>query len=429
MISCKSTANAQPQESKTFAWVVVVALGLMSAGTTGTYSIVAGSFVTPVCEELGFEYSAFSFYFTAILLGLALGLPLLSRFIPRVVGKPWHIAVELVLLAAGAAMAFYTELWMFIFSAFIIGICFSFTTGVCMSDAIDQWFDKSSGLAIGIAWGVNSFCTLLLSPIITSVIEQYGWRTGFIVLAGISALMVLPASIFIIRFAPADRGLLPYGASSAQDSAVDGIEQAENLSEPMLKDAVKTPSFILCILLLCIAQLTCCMNQLFPTYASEVGFNPMTGSLMVSAASLFDIFLNPLVGKTCDRLGAIKATAVWVAVSILSFMMLMFSSTNETASIFAAGVNDAMFAIVGTAMPMILLSLFGSRDFGRIYSVICSAGYIVGAFGMPVMMKVYELAGSFQGVFIFGIACDILIAVFALFAGALKKRGANGENS
>lgn len=413
----------RPRESGTFAWIVVIALGLMSAGTTGTYSIVAGSFVAPVCEDLGFGYASFSFYFTAILLGLAVGLPLLIRFIPRVIGKPWHIAVELILIAAGAAMAFYTEVWMFIASAAVIGVCFSFTTGVCMSDVIDQWFNKSSGLAIGLAWGVNSLCTLLLSPVITLVIEQQGWRMGFIVLAVVSAILILPASIFVIRFKPADRNMLPYGEAGVGDSTDGGSDtQEEALTGISLRDAVKTPSFILCILLLCVAQLTCCMNQLFPTYASEVGFNPIVGSLMVSAASLSDIFLNPFVGKTCDKLGAIKATVAWTAVSILSFLLLIASSGNETISIVAAGVNDVMFAIVGTAMPMLLLTLFGSRDFGRIYSIVCSAGYVVGAFGMPVMMKVYGLAGSFRGVFIFCIVCNVLIAAFALLSGAFLKR-------
>lgn len=410
------------RESGAFAWVVVIALGLMSAGTTGTYSIIAGSFVAPVCEDLGFDYTSFSFYFTAILLGLALGLPLLSRFIPKVIGKPWHICVELVLIAAGAAMAFYTEVWMFIVSAAVIGVCFSFTTGVCMSDVIDQWFRKSSGLAIGLAWGVNSLCTLLLSPVITLVIEQQGWRMGFIVLAAISAAMILPTSAFIIRFQPSDRNMLPYGEIVNEAREGHGVdEQEDSLTGMMLRDVVKTPSFILCALLLCVAQLTCCMNQLFPTYASEVGFNPIVGSLMVSAASLSDIFLNPFVGKTCDKLGAIKATVAWTAVSILSFLLLMVGGSNETVSIIAAGVNDVMFAIVGTAMPMLLLSLFGSKDFGRIYSVVCSAGYVVGAFGMPVMMKVYGMAGSFQGVFIFCIACNLMIAAFAIVSGFLSK--------
>lgn len=126
------------------------------------------------------------------------------------------ICIELVLIAAGAAMAFYTEVWMFTVSAAVIGICFSFTTGVCMSDVIDQWFSKSSGLAIGLAWGVNSLCTLLLSPVITLVIEQQGWRTGYIVLAAVSAAMILPASAFIIRLNPSDRNMLPYGETASE---------------------------------------------------------------------------------------------------------------------------------------------------------------------------------------------------------------------
>ena len=381
-----STEKDRPHESGAFAWIVVIALGLMSAGTTGTYSIVAGSFVAPVCEDLGFDYTSFSFYFTAILLGLALGLPLLSRFIPKVIGKPWHIGIELVLIAAGAAMAFYTEVWMFIASAAVIGICFSFTTGV------------------------------------TLVIEQQGWRVGFIVLAAVSAAMILPASAFIIRFKPSDRNMLPYGETVIETSEDNDPENQDDVLTGMtLRDAVKTPSFILCALLLCVAQLTCCMNQLFPTYASEVGFNPIVGSLMVSAASLSDIFLNPFVGKTCDKLGAIKATVAWTAVSISSFLLLIIGGNSETVSIVAAGVNDVMFAIVGTAMPMLLLSLFESKDFGRIYSIVCSAGYIVGAFGMPVMMKVYGMAGSFQGVFIFCIVCNLMIAAFAIISGLLNK--------
>ena len=63
--------NAKLKSSKVYAWVLVIALGLMSAGTTGSYSVIAGSFVAPVCEEFGFDYSIFSYYFTATLIGLA----------------------------------------------------------------------------------------------------------------------------------------------------------------------------------------------------------------------------------------------------------------------------------------------------------------------------------------------------------------------
>lgn len=409
-----------------YPWAVVIALGLMSAGTTGTYSIVAGSFVTPVCEDLGFDYAEYSFYFTAVLIGLSATLPFVGKLIPRVVGRAWHPLIECILLAAGAAMGFYTEVWMFIASAFVIGACFAFTTGVCMSNVIDQWFRGRAGFAIGLAWAVNSLCVLCLSPLITVLIENLGWRQGFLVLAAISAVLILPASIFVIRFRPVDKGMLPYGVAEENAPVPDamgdpdpGIADAKGVP---FSSAVKSPAFFCCVAFLCLVQLTCCMNQLFPTYATEVGFDPLVGGLMVSAASLFDIFLNPLVGGTCDKVDSSKAIVGWVAISALSFVLLMLGAGNSWLSVFAAGVNDVMFAISGTAMPILVLAIFGSRDFGRIFSLVCAAGYIVGAFGMPVMMQVYAWTESFSGVFLFCIALDALIALLALLA---RKTGAS----
>ena len=414
--------NAKLKSSKVYAWVLVIALGLMSAGTTGSYSVIAGSFVAPVCEEFGIDYSIFSYYFTATLIGLAAALPIVGKLIPKVVGKVWLPVVELILLAAGAGMAFYTEVWMLIAAGALIGVCFAFTTGVAMSDVIDQWFKKSGGLAIGLAWAVNSIYMLIMSPVITSVIEAAGWRTGYLVLAVVFAVRILPASILIIRYKPQDKGMLPYGYVEGET-----VTETEETTEDSTRGvsyarAIKSPAFFFCIGFLCLVQLTCCMNQLFPTYASEVGFSPMVGGFMVSAASLFDLFLNPIVGTTCDRFGSTKAILGWLAVSILSFVMLMMSSGNSTLSILAAGVNDVMYVIAGTALTVLVMDVFGSRDFGRIFALICSVGYIVGAFGMPVMMKVYELVGSFQGVFIFCIACNVIIGLFLLLA---KKTGKN----
>ena len=83
------------KSSKVYPWVLVLALGLMSAGTTGSYSIITGSFVTPVCEEYGFDYAAFSFYFTATLIGIAAALPFVGKLIPKVVGKIWLPLIDL----------------------------------------------------------------------------------------------------------------------------------------------------------------------------------------------------------------------------------------------------------------------------------------------------------------------------------------------
>ena len=405
--------TATLKHSGKYAWIVVLALGLMSAGTTGSYSVVAGSFLAPVCENLGLDYTSLSFYFTGTLIGLAVTAPYAGKIMGKVVGKIWHLVIACVLLIAGAAMSFYSQAWQFWLSSLIIGAGFAFTTGVAMSAVVDQWFQQKSGLAIGLAWAVNSIYMLIMSPVMTSVIGVVGWRTGYLILAGVSAILVIP-SILFLRYKPDDRGMLPYGYDANSQSG----EITEVVPEPgvAFNVAVKSPAFILCVVFLSLVQLTVCMNQIFPTYAVEVGFDPLIGGYMVSTASFADIFLNIVVGSTCDRFGAKRALLGWIGVSIISFVLLIMSTTNPILAIFAAGVNDVMYVVAGTGLTCVVLAIFGSKDFGRIFAWICAVGYIVGAFGMPVMTGIYGITGSFQMVFAFCILLNIIIAILLVFS-------------
>ncbi len=323
----------QLKSSSKFAWILVLALGFMSAGTGGTYSVVVGCFMTPVCEDLGIDYTMFSYYFTGTLLGLALALPLAGKVMDKVVGKIWLSAVCAVLVAA---------------------------------------------------------------------------------------VMVFPATLLIIRYKPSDWKMLPYGYEQGDKLPDQTVVEAAAESGVPFKIAVRSPAFFLCILFLCVLQVTVCMNQLFPTFAVEVGFAPIVGGFMVSAASFADLFLNVLVGSSCDKFGSQKAILAWIGVSIASFVMLIFSIGNAALAITAAGINDVMYVIAGAGLTCMVMEIFGSKDFGRIFALICSCGYIVGSFGMPIMTSVYELAGDFQAVLGFCIILNVFTGILLI---AAKKAG------
>lgn len=418
------------KSSGKFAWVLVLGLGLMSAGTTGSYSVVAGCFMTPVCDDLGIDYNMFSYYFTATLVGIAVAMMFVGKILPKVVGRWTHVAVAVVLLAAGAAMAFYSNVWLFLLSGLVIGFGMSFTTGLCMSAVIGQWFRKKAGLAIGLAWAVNSVYMVVMSPVITAVIESVGWRNGYLVLAAVSAVLVIPSIMFIIRFKPSDKGMLPYGYGEESDAAEEGGAEVAATRGVPFRMAVKSPAFIACVLFLCFVQITVCMNQLFPTYAVEVGLGAMTGSIMVSSASLFDIFLNPAVGSACDKLGSFKALVLWTVVSIVSFVMLICSAGVPWLAIVGAGVNDVMYVVAGSGLTCLLMSVFGSRDYGRIFGIVCGVAYIAGAFGMPIMTAVYSATGTFNAVFGLCIAMNVAIIalLFVIKATSKKLQWVEGED-
>ncbi|MEH7381667.1 hypothetical protein V7138_14490 [Bacillus sp. JJ1533] len=59
-----------------------------------------------------------------------------------------------------------------------------------------------------------------MNPIISSSIENFGWRNAYLIMAGIVLLLVLPFTLFVNNFKPADIGLKPFGYEENSQVAV-----------------------------------------------------------------------------------------------------------------------------------------------------------------------------------------------------------------
>ena len=84
-------------------------------------------------------------------------------------------------------------------------------------------------------------------------------------------------------------------------------------------------------------------------------------------------------------------------------------------------MNDAMYAITGVGYSTFALSIFGLRDFEKIFSRITCCGYLAASLGIPLMMLIYESTGVFQNVFVFCFVVDIVIIALVLAARKLGK--------
>ena len=96
------------------------------------------------------------------------------------------------------------------------------TTQVAFSRIISAWFNRRLGLALGIALagvGAGGFGWSLL---IQKLIDLYGWRTAYLGIALVIAVVTLPALLLTLRDRPADLGLTTDGAAAvpARDSAI-----------------------------------------------------------------------------------------------------------------------------------------------------------------------------------------------------------------
>ncbi len=416
---CQSDPTPQNTKGFHYAWVVMIALGLLMSGTIGSFTILGSLFYYPVAQEIGCELSQLTMYVTIEMVCMGLAMPVVGNLLKKV---PLHhilgVAVAAEVLATSAMSAF-TQVWMWYAAAVVIGLGLGATSTVTVAPTIQNWFHKKTGFAIGMVWAIQSLFVALLSPAFTALIEMIGWRPSYLVLAAVSAAICFPCCAFLIRYRPAEKGLHPYGVGEGE-----GAEEAEEAVGATYDQAIKSLPFLLCIPLVMLCQLTSCMNTVFSTYAEVVGLGAVVGGLMVTAASLCDIVFNPLAGETSDRFGATRSMVIWTVATMVSFVILYFGSGSALASIIGAGINDAMFAICGVGYSTFALSVFGPRDFDRIFSRITSAGYLVASLGVPLMMFVYEKTGVFQNIFILCFVLDLVIIALTLAIAKGGKREA-----
>lgn len=399
------------------AWLVMLGCGMMIAGTVTFYTVVIGNFFVPASEELAIDYSSISLYTTVVYLGIAAGLPFVGNLLPKI--PPIGIALFAALQSAMVAILSFSSsvVWWWIGGA-IIGVGMSFTSIVFVSTVLTNWFAKKTGLAIGIAWALASVASAVMSPLTVELITLMGWRTSMLVFAAVGAVLAVPAALFLVSYAPDRKGLKPYG----YDSQAGAEAEAEEVSGVPAKKATRSLAFFLVAFALAATQIVSVINTYFPVYAESVGFAPTVGALMISVALVFDMALNPIIGATIDRFGAVPAFVSWAMVSILSMIILLFSAGNELLAYLGAGLGDTLYVLLGVGIASVASTVFGTKDYGKIFAYITVFGFAAGSVGGFVITSIYEATGSFESVFVFCIIMIVLIAAAVVAAGVSGKK-------
>lgn len=397
------------------AWLTVLGCGMLISGSVTFYTVVIGNFFVPAAEAIGSDYSTISLYSTLVYIGIACGLPFVGKWLPKI--PPAGIAVFAALQSAIVIVLSFSQsvVWWWI-GGWVIGVGMAFTSIVFVSTVLTNWFSQKTGLAIGIAWALASVASAVMSPITVSLMEMMDWRTSLLIFAIVGAVLAVPAALFLVSYSPKKKGLKPYGYdpnATAEEVALTGVSA---------KRAVRSIAFVLVALALALTQIVSVINAYFPMYAESVGFAPTVGAIMISVALIFDIVLNPVIGMTIDRFGAIKAFVAWSCVGILSMLILMVSAGNEIMAYLGAGLGDTLYVLLGVGIASVASTVFGTKDYGRIFAYITIFGFAAGSVGGFVIASLYENTGSFEAVFIFCIVTVVVIMAAVIGAGISSKK-------
>lgn len=211
-----------------YGWVVLGISTLGMAATLPGQTAGISLFIDAFIEDLGVSRSAVSWLYTVATVLGSLGLPLVGRLLDRY--GPRRVAVVLIgLLAVSCAGMSGVRGWIGVFVGFLClrGVGQG-ALGLVNNHAVNLWFERRRGLAVGVLGLGMAGATALFPPLIEQGLQAYGWEATYLIMGALLAGVVWPLGALLYRDAPERYGLsLDEGpaedenVSTASDASAD----------------------------------------------------------------------------------------------------------------------------------------------------------------------------------------------------------------
>lgn len=393
-------------------WRMVAVAFFVDFVAVGFFFYSFGVFFKAIAAEFGDSRLGVSLGFTATnivgaivapLLGKALDIYPLRRVIA--VGCVSMTIGFLLLSQVQSQLQFYLALGVFIgFGASAMG-------GLATAKLVANWFNKRRGRALGIAATGISVSGVIMPFVSAALIENYGWREGFIAYGCFTGLVVLPIVLTFVVSKPSDVGLIPDGG------ALLGRDVETAKREPV----VDVPVFQernFWVLVAAFGLLFCCqsatLTHMVPRL-TDTGISLQQASLMISLCAGLGVVGKLSFGWFGDFWSA--RHAFWLAIaSQFAGQCLMLVFTDHI-TIFAVGA--ALFGFgMGGIVPLqgaLIGRVFGSDRFGRALGLMRPAMFPIQMVGVPLAGWVFDVTGSYQPAFQLFLALYVLAAIVVIF--------------
>lgn len=254
--------------------------------------------------------------------------------------------------------------------------------------------------------GIGGF---IFSPVITYLIETFGWRMSYRIMAVIVFLIAFPAVSILLRKKPEDMGLKAYG--SDEDTNISQNSHIKTGVDLSVKESTRKNFFILMLLgmFLCGFINAAAIGQ-FPPAIQEM-HGPMIQAAIISLYSLIGCFGKIIIGWLNDKFGIMTSTIFGCVTFALIFVFMLMSSNVNMLYVMALFFGLGM-GIGNVSPPLIVSEMFGGNKYGEAYGIANSAVQIGLSTGSFVIAYMYDSFGSYTyaWILLFILTCLTLIS-------------------
>ncbi|MEL7188637.1 MAG: MFS transporter [Pseudomonadota bacterium] len=403
-LSKSETEASQSQGEFSKGWKVLLAgmLGVMCGASPIPYNVI-GFTAEPLQAEFGLTQTQVILPITIFGVIASLLAPVFGWMADRYGVRPvalWSIfAFGLAFAAISLTPTEDSTRTLYIYYGFwvLLGLVGIGSTPVTWSRAINLWFYKHRGLALGILLMGSSIAALVVPRVAVAVIEAYGWRTMFAVVALFPAA-ALAVAYFLFREPTADE----------RPSAIES--ETGKLTGVALKAALKDYRFWL--IWLSISIIATAFGGIFinlPTMLRLRGIHAPTAATVMGVLGAGILVGRLMTGALLDRywqgivafpLLCLPAISAWILLGdSLSFTLAALSGLLLG---FAAGAEADLIAYQTGRY-------FGMANYGKIYGMLYLPFGLFSAASPIIYAQVYDQTGTYAPI--------LKVAIFGFILG------------
>ena len=319
--------------------------------------------VAPISQDTGWSHTAITAALSVGLLVSAVAGVRVGRILdtqgPRTVMTLGAVVgvLSLVLVAWSPNLPMFYAAWL------VAGFAQSAVLYPTAFAVITRWYGARRVVPLTTLTLVAGLASTIFAPIVASLIDQVGWRTGYLIMAGILAVVTVPLHAFFLN-----------------RSWSDAVERSVRRSKSQVRSITRSPRFV-------ILQITMALAT-FTLFAVTINIIPVLLergiSYSVAAVSLGLIGAGQVIGRIgYSRLVSLTAvhtrTALLFGLGAIGIWLLAYVPGPAAVLIAIAVVLGAVRGCHTLLQATAVSDRWGTQDFGTINGVFTAPMTAVGA--------------------------------------------------
>jgi MFS family permease len=342
-----------------------------------------------------------------------------------------------VKVTAGIGLAIYTALLvvfalipanlvLFYLVAAFIGFFGAFGYLVVINRAIVPWFNRGIGFAFGLVGAGGTLMPFLAVPLVSWAVYSFGWHTGYLVLAGFTLVLAIPAVLFGIVKPKQGEGVAVDPATAEEEAesgvAIDATVGAD-VDERTVGQVLRMPRFWM--LMLINFLVAGAANAFLANMAAILLDSGLTVVLATAITSVFSF--GAVAGRLgggllLDAISRYKAALILLGISGIGALLL----TQAAVLPFALVAAGAILVSVNQGSEGDIIAYFTVREYPRPrFATLFAVSYVasgIGGLALPLTFgMIVDKTGSYLpaiwlavGVFVVGM---VLVMIMRLLPG------------